>query len=97
MSANILVDKSELENSIAQYKQQSAIITAQLQQLEQQKAVALKTVDMLSGAVQALEQLVTNINDREKAAAAVEAAIAAPELVVPAPSPEPVAEAPASA
>jgi hypothetical protein len=84
----ILVDKGELANSIAQYKNQSAIISAQLQQLEQQKTVALKTIDMLSGAVQALEQLVTNITDREKAAD--DAAKAA--AVVPAPSPEPVAE-----
>ena len=93
--ADVNVTKDELASSIAQYKNQSAVISQQLQALEQQKAVAVKTLDMLSGAVQALEQLVVNIDNREKAAA--EAPKDPAPVADPAPVSEPVAEAPATA
>ena len=93
--ADVNVTNDELASSIAQYKNQSAVISQQLQALEQQKAVAVKTLDMLSGAVQALEQLVVNIDNREKAAA--EAPKDPAPVADPAPVSEPVAEAPATA
>lgn len=81
------VEMKELQDSIVQYKQQHGTITGQLAQLEvnyaQNKAIAVKTLDMLSGAVQALETLVQSINDRKAAAekAAADAAALEPANV----------------
>lgn len=66
--AEVNVTKDELTSSIAQYKNQAQVIDAQLQQIEQQKSVALRLREQLSGAVQALEQLVKNVEAREKQA-----------------------------
>ena len=59
-----------LESSIAEYKNQQEVANTQLAQLEQSyaqnKALAVQAIQMLQGAIVALEQVVDNV---KKAAA----------------------------
>lgn len=48
---------AEIDMAVAEYRKQYAQLTEQLQLLDEQRAQSVKTLDMLSGAIAALEAL----------------------------------------
>lgn len=52
-----------LTNAVTQYRQQHEQVTSQLNSLEQQRFIAMKTQDTLVGAIAALEQVLQNVKD----------------------------------
>jgi chromosome segregation ATPase len=54
-----------LATAITQYRTQHEQITAQLALLDQNRVLAVKTQDTLTGAIAALEQVLQNVRDEE--------------------------------